>query len=196
MITILILFILSQPSDKQQNLFSPGGGHRHGPADGPAGHSGPPGRLVAARRCHLHRPGGPRRASLPGHVHTAADQRHASAGERRDVNDGLHATVVPEKIPDVTFYNRRPVRTRLRADCAVLLVQISKRLCSTSTSTSVFSASADLFFFFLINSELDFHNQMIKLDVSLLCHANQPRSRQVKDAVTVSPRLPAGLNPF
>lgn len=93
----LILFILSQPSDKQQNLFSPGGGHRHGPADGPAGHPGPAGRLVAAQRGRLRRPGGPGCTSLPGHVHAAADQRHASAGERRDVNDGLCATVVPEK---------------------------------------------------------------------------------------------------
>lgn len=107
----LILLILSQPSHKQQNLFSSGGGHRHGPADGPAGHPGPAGRLVTARRGRLCRPGGPGRPSLPGHVHATADQRHASAGERRDVNDGLRAIVVPEKIPDVTFYNRRPVRT-------------------------------------------------------------------------------------
>lgn len=151
-------FYLSRPINSRI-LFSPGGGHRHGPADGPTGHPGPAGRLVAARRGRLRRPGGPGRASLPGHVHAAADQRHASAGERRDVNDGLRATVVPgKKIPDVTFNDCRPVGTRVRADCAVLLVQMSKRLCSKPTEATP-AARWKCFLRFYLSLSFFFKNQ-------------------------------------
>lgn len=60
---------------------SPGGCHRHGRPDGPADHSGPVGRVVAARGGGLRRAGGPSGAPLPGHVQPSAYQRVAPAGE-------------------------------------------------------------------------------------------------------------------